>query len=234
MIPQWRELLVSPIVQPAEDDDAEFSLGLSRRPTHHSRLLPEMSDRYPALLPSPGSIIEISPDSYALAEEFARRVGRDGSPTTTTTTTKTDGGPCGAALIIDYGPSSTVPTNSLRGIRGHRTVSPFSSPGLVDVSADVDFTALAEAALNASARVEVHGPVEQGSFLQAMGIRERAQRLLQECASSDQEKWQRLDGGWKRLIDRRGGMGKTYKAMAIVPASGVSCRPTGFGGDVVV
>ena len=38
----------------------------------------------------------------------------------------------------------------------------------MDLSADVDFTALAEAALNASEGVEVHGPVEQGVFLEGM------------------------------------------------------------------
>lgn len=110
-------------------------------------------------------------------------------------------------------------------------MSPLSSPGLVDLSADVDFVALAEAALGVSEGVEVHGPVEQGVFLRAMGIEERAGMLMRNL--SDGEKKKGVEGAWKRLVDRGGsGMGKVYKAMAIVPESGGRRRPVGFGGDV--
>ena len=142
--------------------------------------------------------------------------------------------PSGAALILDYGPLDTIPANTLRGIRSHTTVSPFASPGLVDLSADVDFLALADSALDASPGVEVHGPVEQSFFLSTMGIKERADRLLK--AAKDEETRKRLETGWKRLIDRGpNGMGKTYKAMAIVPykQQGPVRRPIGFGGDLV-
>lgn len=140
--------------------------------------------------------------------------------------------PSGAAIILDYGPSNTIPTNSLRGIRDHQRVSPLSSPGLVDLSADVDFTALAEAALAASDRIEVHGPVEQAMFLLGMGIKERAEILI-KGAGMDDEKKQRVESAWKRLIDRGGsGMGKVYKAMAIIPELNGKRRPVGFGGDV--
>src|SRR5205814_4386037 len=97
----------------------------------------------------------------------------------------------GAALVIDYGPTDTIPTNSLRGIRAHRKVSPFTTPGQVDLSADVDFIALAEAALEASPNVEVHGPVEQGIFLRTMGIKERAQQLLKGLGTSAEEEEKR-------------------------------------------
>ncbi|KAJ9621350.1 hypothetical protein H2203_007402 [Taxawa tesnikishii (nom. ined.)] len=86
--------------------------------------------------------------------------------------------PSGAALILDYGSASSIPTNSLRGIKAHTRVSPFSEPGLVDISADVDFLALAESAINASLGVEVHGPVDQARFLTSMGIQERAAQLV--------------------------------------------------------
>jgi len=120
--------------------------------------------------------------------------------------------------------------NSLRGIREHKRVSPLSSPGLVDLSADVDFTALAEAALGASPGVEIHGPVEQGAFLLSMGIKERAEMLMKGLAG---EKRKGVEGAWRRLVDRGGsGMGKVYKAMAIVPESGGKRKPVGFGGDV--
>lgn len=132
---------------------------------------------------------------------------------------------------MDYGTMSTIPINSLRGIQHHRTVPALSSPGQVDVSADVDFMALAEAAIEASEGVEVHGPVEQGDFLQVMGIAERMQQLLRGV--QDEEKRKTLESGWKRLIERGGGgMGKIYKFMAIIPENGGRRRPVGFGGTV--
>lgn len=228
MRPQWRELLVSPTptYPNPKGDVAEFQLGLSKTPTPHSLMLPKLSNRYRALKSQIGATIEISPEARAYAEEFARRIGGGNVPLDAKPV------PSGAALIIDYGPSSTIPVNSLRGIRAHHMVSPFSSPGLVDLSADVDFTALAESALDASPNVEVYGPIEQGAFLQAMGIKERAEQLAKNTEPSDVEKRKRLESGWKRLVERGGGgMGKVYKAMAIVPARG-GIRPIGFGGGL--
>ena len=87
-----------------------------------------------------------------------------------------------------------------------------SEPGLVDLSADVDFLALAEAALGASEGVEVYGPVEQGSFLRAMGIEERAGALVgsvKRKGKDGEEVARRIEGAWKRLVDRGGsGMGR--------------------------
>lgn len=133
---------------------------------------------------------------------------------------------------MDYGPQSTIPVNSLRGISNHRNVPPLSSPGQVDVSADVDFTALAEAAIDASEGVEVHGPVEQGDFLQVLGITERMQQLLRRINDEDRRKT--VESAWARLVEKGGGgMGKLYKFMAIIPENGGKRRPVGFGGSVV-
>ena len=232
-------MLLSPVIAPRARDEAsrtglpipadespDFELTLSKEATPHSAFLPRLSPRYRALESEQGAVIEISPTARSCAEEMALRIGGSRDPS------EQKRAAAGAALIIDYGPSATVPVNSLRGIRAHRTVSPFSSAGLVDLSADVDFTALAEAAVDASPQVEVHGPVEQHHFLQAMGIRERAQQLLQRADESDADKIRRIDSGWKRLVDRTG-MGKTYKAMAMVPLARDRRRPVGFGGDVV-
>ncbi len=111
-------------------------------------------------------------------------------------------------------------------------MSPLSEPGLVDLSVDVDFVALAEAALNASPGVEVHGPVEQKMFLEVMGIKERAEMLIKGLAG-DEEKKKVIEGGWRRLVDSGpSGMGILYKAMAIIPENGGKRKPVGFGGDV--
>jgi SAM-dependent MidA family methyltransferase len=235
---QWRELVVSINPEPqagTNDKGPEFRLSLAKSSTPASMLMPEMSPRYKALKGTRGSTIEISPESHQYVQEFAQRIG--GAPSESQRqgnaipTGKAPRKPAGAALILDYGPLSTIPVNSLRGIQNHKLVSPFSSPGLVDLSADVDFTALAEAAVRSSPGVEVYGPIEQGSFLQSLGIAERAAQLLRRV--EDETKRQGIESGWKRLVERGGGgMGRIYKAMAIVPDSGGSRRPVGFGGDV--
>ena len=253
---QWRELVVatkplsSNVATTSSPKDAEahidFQLSLAKASTPPSLFLPTLSERYRALLPTPGSVIEISPESHSYASDFARRIGGTTSHESTRPTSSSNSQitsstgpkpkPSGAALIIDYGPSSTIPTSTLRGIRAHKLVSPFSSPGLVDISADVDFTALAEAALKASSRVEVHGPLEQGVWLQAMGIRERGEMLcskLDKGGGDDVEGAKKIvRGAIERLVERGGGaMGKLYKVLAIVPERRGE-RPVGFGGRV--
>ncbi|CAA9966751.1 Methyltransf-28 multi-domain protein [Pyrenophora teres f. maculata] len=246
----WHELVVSPTSPYKEpekpgQEKLDFELTVSKTPTPHSLYLPSLSDRYKKLENTPDAIIEISPESLAYIADFAVRIGGSNAEVSSSPTSPpsavsmipepfTKSQPSGAALILDYGPSSTIPANTLRGIRSHTTVSPFASPGLVDLSADVDFLALADTALSASPGVEVHGPVEQSFFLSTMGIKERADRLL--SAAKDEETRSRLETGWKRLVDRGpNGMGKTYKALAIVPykEKGPVRRPVGFGGDLV-
>lgn len=197
--------------------------------------MPEKSERYKALKSKPESLIEISSESQSYVQDFARRIGGGGSTVKEGDRSGTSAAikdkPSGAALILDYGTSSTVPINSLRGIRSHKRVSPFSFPGQVDVSADVDFTALAEAAIEASPGVEAYGPVEQGDFLLSLGIEQRAEQLLKHVKDEAQRK--NIETGWKRLVERGGGgMGKIYKALTIVPESGGKRRPVGFGGGV--
>lgn len=147
-------------------------------------------------------------------------------------------------MIIDYGPSSTIPLNSLRGIKNHKPVSPFNEPGLVDLSADVDFTALVEEAMEASGGVEIWGPVEQGDFLAALGGEERVGMLVQglekgrdkgrnERAGDIEEKKRLLMGSWKRLVEKGGGgMGRIYKVLAVLPEADGKRVPVGFGGGV--
>lgn len=210
----------------SQSSPPEFQLTLSKASTPHSLYLPEISTRYRALKSIPDSLIEISPESHAIVADFASRIG--GSETSPKPN------PSGAALILDYGPSDTIPTNSLRGIKAHQRVSPLSEPGVVDLSADVDFIALAEAAMNASEGVEVHGPMEQGGWLESMGIKERAEMLVKSLGQKDDEVKKRFEGAWKRLVDRGGsGMGKVYKVMAVVPENGGRRRPVGFGGGVM-
>ena len=216
----WRELLVSPAPPDTKPTviggvAPEFALTRATQPTPHALLIPELSERYKALKKSVGSVIEVSPESLAVVEDIAKRIGENK----------------GAALIVDYGPLDTIPVNSLRGIRAHRIVSPFERPGEVDISVDVDFFALAERALVASEKIEVHGPVEQGAFLLTMGMRERMEQLGKKLSEEEREK---METGFNRLVEKGGGaMGKVYKVLAIVPERGGK-RPVGFGGGIEV
>ncbi|EER40359.1 DUF185 domain-containing protein [Histoplasma capsulatum H143] len=212
---EWRELVVSPNPETPEvksGQEPEFRLSLAKASTPSSLVLPEMSSRR---IGGGGGLV--SATSPGVTDTLKNKV------------------PSGAALILDYGTTSTIPINSLRGIRNHRLVSPLVAPGEVDISADVDFTALAEAAIDASPGVEVYGPMEQGPFLEALGISERAAQLLRRMeGEGDEEKRKLIESGWKRLVERGGGgMGKLYKALAIVPESGGKRRPVGFGGSVL-
>ncbi|XXG96579.1 hypothetical protein Hte_002866 [Hypoxylon texense] len=238
---QWREMVVSPTPKGTTHADLgtpkseqhepvpEFQLTLSPSMTRHAQYLPESSPRYRALKSMPGALIEVCPDASLYASDFASRIGGSSAPSHLNAKPT----PSGAALILDYGPADTIPTNSLRGIRRHRRVSPFAAPGLVDLSADVDFGAVVEAATRASDGVECHGPVDQAFFLEAMGIRQRAEMLAKSLGSGAEEKKEELERSWKRLVDRGpGGMGKVYKVLAILPENGGRRRPVGFGGDV--
>ncbi|OIW33702.1 DUF185-domain-containing protein [Coniochaeta ligniaria NRRL 30616] len=236
---QWREMLVSPTPEDATHESLntpftqsrsgpvpDFQMTLANSSTRHSLYLPESSPRYRAIKNrvGPGAVIEVCPDANLYASDFASRIGGSAA--------KPKARPSGAALILDYGPGDgTVPINSLRGIRQHKRVSPFAEPGLVDLSVDVDFAAIAEAATKASEGVEVHGPVDQGAFLEGMGIKERVEVLMRAC--KDEEGRKAVETAWKRLVDRGlGGMGKVYKALAILPENEGRRRPVGFGGDV--
>ncbi|GAP89371.1 putative duf185 domain-containing protein [Rosellinia necatrix] len=233
---QWREMVVSPTPEGTTHADLgtppasryepvpEFRLTLSPSPTRHAAYLPESSARYRALRSTPGALIEVCPDASLYVSDFATRIGGSAASPKPR--------PSGAALILDYGPADLIPTNSLRGIRRHARVGPFADPGLVDLSADVDFLALVEAATRASDGVECHGPVDQAHFLEGMGISQRADMLAAK-AGDDPARKAVIESAWRRLVDRGpGGMGKLYKALAILPENAGRRRPVGFGGDI--
>lgn len=270
--PQWRELLVSPTEltsgittsassspsMKSKEPKPDFQLSLAKASNPSSLLLPTQSQRYKDLLPTKDAVIEISPESHSYVADFARRIGGSKNAKLTTSSAvppaphKSE--PLGAALILDYGPANTIPSSTLRGIRSHQLVSPFAGAGEVDLSADVDFLALVEAALGASDNVEVHGPVEQGVFLEQMGIKERSEMLIRGLERKS-EKGAEAPGGREgsldndaaevqtrkraireavdRLVSRLPGrgMGTLYKALAIVPERGGK-RPVGFGGGL--
>jgi SAM-dependent MidA family methyltransferase len=81
----------------------------------------------------------------------------------------------GAGLCLDYGPEHSAPGDSLQAVRDGRAADPLAAPGTADLTAHVDFAALADIARKAGATT--HGPLPQGVFLTRLGLFERTGRL---------------------------------------------------------
>jgi SAM-dependent MidA family methyltransferase len=117
----------------------------------------------------------------------------------------------GAAVIIDYGHVRSDAGDTFQAIARHSFADPLKTPGQADVTAHVDFQALARAAEDIGARV--HGPVTQGDFLKRLGIETRAVALMakasHEVSEDISEALKRLTGGG------RGGMGSMFKVLGV-------------------
>ncbi len=139
---------------------------------------------------------ETSPDSLAVVKALAARLAAQG----------------GAALIFDYGHDRPGRGDTLQAVSGHAFASPWQDPGERDLTAHVDFPALAAAA--AASGVRVLGPVGQGRWLEAMGIALRAVALAKAAPQRTEE----IDIARHRLTapDQ---MGRLFKTLAMV-ASG--------------
>jgi NADH dehydrogenase [ubiquinone] 1 alpha subcomplex assembly factor 7 len=120
----------------------------------------------------------------------------------------------GAALIIDYGHVRSDAGDTFQAIARHNFADPLKDPGRADVTAHVDFQALARAAEDVGA--QVHGPVTQAEFLKQLGIETRAVTLM---AKATHEVSEDVSNALKRLIGGgRGGMGSMFKVLAISDA----------------
>jgi NADH dehydrogenase [ubiquinone] 1 alpha subcomplex assembly factor 7 len=139
-----------------------------------------------------GSIYEWRADAAAL--EIGRRVREHG-----------------AALIIDYGHAWYGLGETLQAVSGHAFGDPLRSPGEVDLTAHVDFEALALSAESMGGRV--HGPIAQRDWLRHLGIDKRAATLK---AHAPYGKAVEIDQALARLTAGGAkGMGELCKVIAI-------------------
>ena len=113
-----------------------------------------------------GTILESSPASTQIMGQLANRIAKQG----------------GVLLIIDYGYDEPGTGSTLQAVKGHMPISPFDSPGTSDLTAHVNFLSLANTARNRM--LAIHGPAEQGIWLKAVGIDQRADSL---CKASPKE-----------------------------------------------
>jgi len=140
-----------------------------------------------------GAYYEWRPDQVTL--ELSRRLARDR----------------GAALVIDYGHEESGLGETLQAVGEHAYADPLVAPGIVDLTAHVDFAALAHAAESMGARA--HGPLLQGEFLHRLGIEARAAALK---ANATQEVANAVDAALLRLTGMgRTDMGALFKVMAL-------------------
>jgi len=117
----------------------------------------------------------------------------------------------GAALIIDYGHVRSDAGDTFQAIARHSFTDPLKAPGQADVTAHVDFQALARAVEDVGALV--HGPVTQGDFLKRLGIETRAVALM---AKASHEVSEDISAALKRLTGGgRSGMGSMFKVLGI-------------------
>ena len=132
---------------------------------------------------------ETSPSSLAVAADLARRLAAQG----------------GAVLIVDYGPDRPGRGDTLQAVSRHSFADPFEAPGERDLTAHVDFSALASAA----GGVRVSGPVPQGAWLDAMGLPLRAAALARAAPARTEE----IEAARYRL-SAPGQMGRLFKVLA--------------------
>jgi SAM-dependent MidA family methyltransferase len=126
----------------------------------------------------------------------------------------------GLILLIDYGlpmrdyyaPDRSSGTLACH-YRHRMHADPFFYPGLQDITAWVDFTCVANAAVDAD--LDVLGFTTQAQFLLAGGIeQEYARRMEKSGASSDPREQLSIGAGLKTLM-MPGQMGENFKVMAL-------------------
>jgi NADH dehydrogenase [ubiquinone] 1 alpha subcomplex assembly factor 7 len=143
-----------------------------------------------------GDIVELCPASPAITSEIARRIARFG----------------GAALVIDYGDGPSR-GDTFQALRNHLPADPLTDPGMADLTAHVDFHALARAFRDGGAAVTAMIP--QGVFLERLGITARARTLAGSLSGAA------LDShiAAHRRLTHADEMGRLFKVIACHPPS---------------
>jgi len=148
-----------------------------------------------------GDIVETCTPAAPVMSEVSRRLERHG----------------GVALIIDYGDWRSL-GDTLQALRDHRPESPFANPGQADLTAHVDFEALATAASGVTATPMT----PQGVFLERLGIAARARTLAEKLRG---DALQSHLAAYRRLTHPHE-MGTLFKAIAFYASDAPT--PPGF------
>lgn len=159
----------------------------------------ELDTRFGAV--ADGTIVEFSPLAEAVAAHVGGRIAAAG----------------GAALFIDYGAWDGT-GDSLQAVRRHARADPLDAPGHADLTAHVNFRAIARAARPAVA----HGDVGQGEFLERLGITDRARTL----ARGRPEAAVNAIAAAHRRLTHPDRMGQLFRVLSLLPETAPT--PPGF------
>lgn len=146
-----------------------------------------------------GDVVETCAPATVIVETIAARIKAHG----------------GTALILDYGDWRSQ-GDTLQALRAHRSEDPLTNPGEADLTAHVDFEALA----NAAHGINHTRLTTQGVFLERLGITERAQVLAQNLTGAA------LDGHIvaHRRLTHPAEMGSLFKVIGLHP-NGTAAPP---------
>jgi NADH dehydrogenase [ubiquinone] 1 alpha subcomplex assembly factor 7 len=150
----------------------------------------------------PGEVYELALAGAEVMNRLSRHVAAKG----------------GAVLAIDYGYARTQTGETLQAVRDHAYADPLADPGLADISAHVDFEALAGVARRAG--LAVQPLATQGEFLGRLGLGERARAL----AAANPEQATDIVAAAARLAGAEQ-MGTLFKVFC---ASSPGLQPPGF------
>ncbi|MGI3212499.1 class I SAM-dependent methyltransferase [Roseovarius tibetensis] len=142
----------------------------------------------------PGDIVETCAPGRAIASEIGTRIEAQG----------------GAALIVDYGGWRSL-GDTFQAVAGHAATDPLEAPGAADLTAHVDFEALAQAA-SPAAHAQL---VPQGMLLARLGIAARAEALAQNLDGPARDSHL---AAFRRLTDPAE-MGTLFKVLALHPST---------------
>jgi SAM-dependent MidA family methyltransferase len=150
-----------------------------------------------------GDVVEDSPARDAFASEIGAQLNVRG----------------GVAIIIDYGHPKSAPGDTLQAVRGHGYAPVLANPGEADLTAHVDFEALAKGP--SVGDVKVTRVVTQGEWLGRLAIDRRAEAL----AKANPDKAQQVSSALERLTSPNQ-MGELFKVIAMYSADWP--QPAGF------
>ncbi len=138
-----------------------------------------------------GDVVEYAPGVAPIVDAISTRIQTHG----------------GAALIIDYGDWRSL-GDTLQALRHHKSAQVLSEPGFADLTAHVDFEAVAQASRSAYTRLTT-----QGVFLERLGITQRAQLL---AGSLSQDALKSHIAAHRRLT-HPDEMGNLFKVLGLYP-----------------
>lgn len=138
-----------------------------------------------------GDLVELCPAAPAIAMEIGQRIADHG----------------GAALLIDYGDWRSL-GDTLQALRQHERADPLAEPGQADLTAHVDFEAIADAVPCKYTRL-----TGQGMFLERLGITARAQALAKQLQGTALDN---LISAHRRLT-HPAEMGTLFKVIGLYP-----------------